>query len=98
MSIFYEGKQIIDANLDFLFLMQMPFIEMQMQNIHMMHMFSFQRCNSHDADVPGKGADAKFIHDGASAHIQSWCKCLFAEMEMQKCLVVQMPSNGHVMM
>ena len=30
---------------------------------------SFQRCNSHDADVPGKGADAKFIHDGVSAHI-----------------------------
>ena len=35
-----------DANLDFLFLMQMAFIKMQMGNVHMMHMFSFQRCNS----------------------------------------------------
>ena len=38
-----------DANLDFLFLMQMLFDE--------------------DANVLCRGADAKFIHDGASAHI-----------------------------
>ena len=30
---------------------------------------SFQRCNFHNADVPYRGADAKFIHDGANAHI-----------------------------
>ena len=30
---------------------------------------SFQRCKFHDADVSCKGADAKFIHDGANAHI-----------------------------
>ena len=29
---------------------------------------SFQRYNFHDADVSCRGADAKFIHDGA-AHI-----------------------------
>ena len=32
---------------------------------------SFQRCNFHDADVPCGGADAKFIHDDASACIQT---------------------------
>ena len=30
---------------------------------------SFQRYNFHDADVSCKGAGARFIHDGASAHI-----------------------------
>ena len=30
---------------------------------------SFQRCNFHDADVLCRGADAKLIHDGVSAHI-----------------------------
>ena len=30
---------------------------------------SFQRCNFHDADVPCDGANAMFIHDGASARI-----------------------------
>ena len=30
---------------------------------------SFQKCNFHDADVPCRGANAKFIHDGVSAHI-----------------------------
>ena len=30
---------------------------------------SFQRCNFHDADVPCDGANATFIHDGASARI-----------------------------
>ena len=30
---------------------------------------SFQRYDFHDADVPCRGANAKFIHDGASAHI-----------------------------
>ena len=32
---------------------------------------SFQRCNFHDADVPCDGANATFIHDGASARIYS---------------------------
>ena len=31
---------------------------------------SFQRCDFHDADVPCRGANAKFIHNGAGAHIQ----------------------------
>ena len=30
---------------------------------------SFHKCNFHDVDVPCMGADAKFIHDGVSAHI-----------------------------
>ena len=30
---------------------------------------SFRRCNFHDADVPCRGADAKFIHDGVSTHL-----------------------------
>ena len=30
---------------------------------------SFHRCNFHDADVPCDGANAMFIHDGASARI-----------------------------
>ena len=30
---------------------------------------SFQRCNFHDADVSCDGANATFIHDGASARI-----------------------------
>ena len=40
-----------DANLDFLFLMQMLFDE--------------------NANVLCRGADAKFIHDDVSAHIQT---------------------------
>ena len=45
-----------DASLDFLFLMQM---------------FFYKDANAkcpYDADVPCKGANGKFIHDGASAH------------------------------
>ena len=30
---------------------------------------SFQRWNFYDVEVPCKGADAKFIHDGVSAYI-----------------------------
>ena len=48
------------------------------------------KCNFHDADVPYRDADTKFIHDDASARIQTtmqmsscrdgdakilWCKC-----------------------
>ena len=98
MSIFYECKQIIDANLDFfLFLMQMPFIEMQMQNIHMMHMFSFQRCNSW----------CKCLMQGCRCKVYSWWRQRTYLIVMQmsscrdvdiKCLVVQMPFNGYVMM
>ena len=51
---------------------------------------SFQRCDFRDADVPCRGANAKFIHDGANAHIYTmmqmspcrdgdakilWCEC-----------------------
>ena len=32
---------------------------------------SIQRCNFHDADVPCDGANAMFIHDGASVRIYS---------------------------
>ena len=59
---------------------------------------SFQRCNFNDADVPCRGIDAKFIHDGASAHIQIMMQMSPCKDGDAKCLVVQMPSNGHVMM
>ena len=62
-------QTIHDANLDFLFLMQMPFIKMQMQNVHMMHMSPFRDAIFHDADVPCDGANAMFIHDGVSTRI-----------------------------
>ena len=87
-----------DANLDFLFLMQMPFIKMQMQNAHMMHMFSFQRCNFHDADVLCSDENMKFIHDGTSAHIQIAMQMSTCKDGDAKYLVVQMPSSGYVMM
>ena len=43
---------------------------------------SFQRCNFQDSNVPCRGANAKFIHDGASAHIYTMMH-LPTEMEMQ---------------
>ena len=86
-----------DANLDFLFLMQMPFIKMQMQNIHMMHIFSFQRCNSW----------CKCLMQGWRYEVYSWWRQRTYLLVMQmspyrdedaKCLVVRVLSNGYVMM
>ena len=57
------------ASLDFSFSMQMLFTRMQMRNVHMMHMSPFRDAIFHDADVPCDGANAMFIHDGASARI-----------------------------
>ena len=40
---------------------------------------------SYDADVPCKNGNAKFIHDGASAHIYPMMKmspCRYAMMQM----------------
>ena len=58
-----------DANLDFLFSMQILFTRMQMRNVHMMHMSPFRNAIFHDADVPYDGANATFTYDGASARI-----------------------------
>ena len=44
-----------DASLDFSFLMQM--------------LLQRCKCNFHDANVPCRDENAKFIHDDASAHI-----------------------------
>ena len=40
----------------------------------------------------------KFIHDGASAHIQITMQVSPCKDGDVKCLVVQMPYNGYVMM
>ena len=58
------------ASLDFSFSMQMFFYKDADTKCPYDAHVSFQKCNFHDADVPCRGADAKFIHDGASAHIQ----------------------------
>ena len=80
----------------FLSSMQMLFTMMQMRNVHMMHMFPIRGAIFMMQMSLWDGANAKFIHDSASAHIELWCKCLLTEIEMQN-LVVQMPSNGYVM-
>ena len=73
----------------------MLFIKMQMQNIHMMHMFSFQRCNSW----------CKCPMQGWRYEVYSWWRqrTYLPAMQMSpyrdedaKCLVMQMLSNGHV--
>ena len=80
------------ASVDFSFSVQMLFLYAKCSyDAHV----SFQRYNFHDADVPCDGANATFIHDGASARIYPWCKCLLTEMEMQnvlwcKCLLMGM--------
>ena len=60
-----------DANLDFLFSMQMLFFFYKDADAKCLYdaQVSFQRCNFHDADVSCDGANAMFIHDGASARI-----------------------------
>ena len=68
-----------------------------MQNIHMMHMFSFQRCNSW-CICPMRWCKCNIY--------PWWCQRTYLPvMQMSpyrdkdaKCLVVQMLSNGHVMM
>ena len=78
-----------NASLDFSFLMQLLFDkDVDAKCPYDAHV-SFQRCNFHDADVPCKGANAKFIHCDANVSLQRW-RC--------KNLVVQMPFNGYVMM
>ena len=58
-----------DANLDFLFLMQMlSYKDADAKCPYDAHV-SFHRCNFHDADVLRDGANAMFIHDGSSARI-----------------------------
>ena len=73
----------------------MLFIKMQMPNIHMMHMFSFQRCNSW----------CKCLMQGWRYEVYSWWRqrTYLPVMHMSpyrdedaKCLVMQMISNGYV--
>ena len=83
------------TSLDFSFSMQMLFYKDADAKCPYDAHVSFHRCNFHDADVPCDGANAMFIHDGASARIYPWCKCLLTEMEMQnvlwcKCLLMGM--------
>ena len=71
---------ILDANVFF--------TRMQMRNVHMMHMFSFQRCN--------------FMMQMSHATVQMQRLSMIQMFPYRdgdvKCLLVQMPSNGHVMM
>ena len=52
----------------------------------------------HDANVLCRDEDMKFIHDGATAHIQIAMQMSPCEDGDAKCLMVQMPSIGYVMM
>ena len=56
----------------------------------------------HDANVLCRDEDMKFIHDGASARIYPWCKCLLVGMPWCKCscmyVMMQMPPCGYAMM
>ena len=58
---------------------------------------SFQRCN-YDANVLCRDEDMKFTHDGVSAHIQIAMQMSPCKDGDAKCLVVQVPSNGYVLM
>ena len=58
---------------------------------------SLQRCNFHDADVLCRDENMKFIHDGTSAHIQIAMQMSSCKDGDAKCLVMQMPSIGYVM-
>ena len=68
-----------------------------MRNIHMMHMSPF-RGAIHDANILCDGANAMFIHDGVSARIYFMMQMFPYRDGDAKCLVVQMPSIGYVMM
>ena len=48
---------------------------------------------SYDADVPCRDGNAKFIHDGASAHIYTMMQispCRYAMMQMTPCRYAMM--------
>ena len=83
-----------DASLDFFsFLMQMLFYKDADARCPYDADVSFQKCNFHDADVPCRGADAEFIHDGASAHIYTMMQmspCRYAMMQMTPCWYAMM--------
>ena len=85
------------ASLDFSFSMQMLFTMMQMQNVHMMHMSLFR--------------DAIFIMQMSHAGVRMQSLSMMVPVHIFNCdanvslqrwryknLVVQMPSNGYVMM
>ena len=83
----------------FLFLMQMPFIKMRISDIPMMHMFSFQRCNSWCKclmqgwryEVYSWWRQCMYLpvmqmspyRDGDANVL--WCKCLLMGMSWCKC-------------
>ena len=96
MFIFYECKQIIYANLDFYFWCKCLLSRCRCKMSIWCTCSPF-RDAIYDANVLCRDEDMKFIPDGASAHIQ-----IAMQMSPYKdgdaCLVVQMPSNGHVMM
>ena len=94
MSIFYECKQMLCKSRFFIFDANAFHNDADAKCPYDAHV-SFQRCNFHDADVPCRGADAKFIHDGVSAHYLIvmqmsscrdgdakilWCRCLLMGM------------------
>ena len=85
------------ASLDFSFPMQMLFTRMQMRNVHMMHMslfrdaifmmqMSYARVRMQSLSMIGP---AHIFNCDANVSLQRW-RC--------KNLVVQMPSNGYVIM
>ena len=74
----------------FLFLMQMPFIKMRMQNIHMMHMFSFQGCNSWCKCLLTEMKMQNVLWCKCFLMGMSWCKCSWCKCSWCKCPLVGM--------
>ena len=77
--------------------MQMPFTKMQMQNVHIMHMSSFR-----DAifmmQMSHAGVQMQSLSMMVPAHIFNRDANVSLQRWRCKNLVVQMPSNGYVMM
>ena len=85
------------ASLDFSFSMQMLFTMMQMRNVHMMHMSRFK-----DAIFMMKMSHARVQMQSLSMMVPAHIFNRDANVSLQrwrcKNLVVQMSSNGYVMM
>ena len=78
--------------------MQMLFTMMQMQNVHMMHMFSFFRGAIFMMQMPHAMVRVQHLSMMVPVHIFTRDANVSLQRWRCKYLVVQMPSNGHVMM
>ena len=88
-----------DASLDFFFISNANafFTRMQMRNVYMMHMSSFR-----DANFMMQMSHARVQKQSLSMMVPAHIFNRDANVSLQRCrcknLVVQMPSNGYVMM